>query len=108
MPKGDPKNPETKKKVERFKKDKWITEKQYNGLGWNHLLQIGTFNQKTQKHPKSTDEWKKKFPKKSHAEWQSQKKGKRNEMYRATKSPSGASHGKTKDKKTVDKNKNKE
>ena len=30
MPKGQPKDPETKKRVERFVKDKWITKKQYD------------------------------------------------------------------------------
>eukprot|EP01051_Picozoa_sp_SAG22_P023098 SAG22_NODE_5809_length_948_cov_93.414605_1_plen_32_part_10 len=32
MPKGQPKDPETKKRVDRFVKDKWITQKQYDGL----------------------------------------------------------------------------
>eukprot|EP01051_Picozoa_sp_SAG22_P010410 SAG22_NODE_937_length_6418_cov_124.858680_2_plen_112_part_00 len=75
MPKGQPKDPETKKRVDRFVKDKWITQKQYDGLSWNHLLQIGTFNQKKQHHPKASVKGK------TNADYP-HKKGKRNQMYK--------------------------
>jgi len=82
MPKGNPKTPKTKSDVERYYKDKWITENQYKSLTWNHLRQIGEWNQKKQHKPKSVAEWKKKHPNKSHAEWQKGKKGKRNMIYK--------------------------
>ena len=44
-------------------------------MGWNHLLQIGTFNQKTQHYPRAAVKGK------TNADYPN-KKGKRNEMYK--------------------------
>ena len=74
-PKGQPKTPDTKKRVNKFVKDKWITQKQYDNLSWNHLLQIGTFNQKNQHYPKAAVKGK------TNADYPN-KKGKRNQMYK--------------------------
>ena len=49
MPKGSEPTADLRKKIERFKKDKWITPKQYEKLSWTHLNQIGEYNQKNKK-----------------------------------------------------------
>ena len=82
MPKGNPPPPQLKKRIVKFRSDKYLTQKQFDNLSWNHLNQIGTYNQKNGKKPKSVEEWKKKHPNKSHTDWQSGKKGKRNETYK--------------------------
>ena len=77
MPRGEPKDNAQKTRIDKYKRDKFLTPNQYKSLSWSHLDQIGKYNKDNQKKPKPGGD-----NSKTHAQWQATKKGKSNEKYK--------------------------
>ena len=51
MPKGEPKDNAQRTRIDKYKRDKFLTPNQYKSLSWNHLDQIGKYNKDNERKP---------------------------------------------------------